>query len=164
MNNSKPILQVEDDPNDVLFLELAMETAGFKVPVQVVVDGQQALDYLSAIGPFADREAYPEPSLVLLDLRIPKIPGLDVLRWLRHQPALKMIPVLILTSSDAERDIEEAYRLGADCYIIKPINPSDLLEIAKYIRDHWLKRGPKKLIVPKNLGRLIKRPIVANQS
>src|SRR6185503_7472692 len=117
-------------------------------------------DYLSGTAPFTDRQAYPDPSLVLLDLRIPKIPGLEVLKWIRKQPALKKIPVLVLTSSDAKRDIEDAYRLGANSYFVKPINPGDLLEIVEHIRDYWLKPSRKKPEVPDSLSRFLKRPMV----
>ena len=160
MDKPKSILQVEDDDNDVMFLKLALESAGVTVPLRIAVDGQEAIDYLSGTAPFTDRQAYPDPSLVLLDLRIPKIPGLEVLKWIRKQPALKKIPVLVLTSSDAKRDIEDAYRLGANSYFVKPINPPDLLEIVKHIRDYWLKPSRKKLEVPDSLSRFLKRPMV----
>ena len=160
MEKPKSILQVEDDDNDVMFLKLALESAGVTVPLRIAVDGQEAIDYLSGTAPFTDRQAYPEPSLVLLDLRIPKIPGLEVLKWIRKQPALKKIPVLVLTSSDAKRDIEDAYRLGANSYFVKPINPRDLLEIVEHIRDYWLNPSRKKLEVPDSLSRFLKRPMV----
>src|SRR4051794_3552850 len=101
MKKTGPILQVEDDENDVMFLELAMETAGWKIPIQAATDGRQALDYLSGSGDFADPKPHPEPSLVLLDLRLPKVPGLDVLKWIRTQPKFKTVPVIVLTSSEA---------------------------------------------------------------
>ena len=158
MKKAGPILQVEDDPNDVMFLELAMETAGWKIPIQVARDGRQALDYLSGSGAFADPQPHPEPSLVLLDLRLPKVPGLDVLKWIREQPKLKTVPVIVLTSSEADRDIEDAYQLGANSYIVKPINPSDLVEIVKHIRDTWFNGSRKKPVIPERLNRFIKRP------
>jgi len=158
MKKTGLILQVEDDQNDVMFLELAMETAGWKIPIQVVTDGRQALDYLSGSGVFADPQPHPEPSLVLLDLRLPKMPGLDVLKWIRQQPKLKTVPVIVLTSSEANRDIEDAYQLGADSYIVKPINPGDLVEIVKHIRDTWLNGSRKKPVIPERLNRFIKRP------
>jgi len=160
VDKPKSILQVEDDDNDVMFLKLALESAGVTVPLRIAVDGQEAIDYLSGTAPFTDRQAYPEPSLVLLDLRIPRIPGLEVLKWIRKQPALKKIPVLVLTSSDAKRDIEDAYRLGANSYFVKPINPRDLLEIVEHIRDYWLKPNRKKPEVPDSLSRFLKRPMV----
>jgi len=158
MKKTGPILQVEDDENDVMFLELAMETAGCKIPIQVATDGRQALDYLSGSGDFADPQPHPEPSLVLLDLRLPKVPGLDVLKWIRRQPKLKTVPVIVLTSSEATRDIEDAYQLGADSYIVKPVNPGDLVEIVKYICDTWFNGSRKKPAIPERLNRFIKRP------
>src|SRR6185369_12007224 len=90
----------------------------------------------------ADRQAYPLPALILLDLRLPKIPGLDVLKWIRQQPVFEPLPVVILTSSEADTDIETAYRLGAHSYFVKPVNPSDLVKIVQYILRRWLKPAP----------------------
>ena len=82
----KTILQVEDDPNDVFFLQHAMKKAGVANPVQVATDGQQAIDYLRGVGKFADRKKFPLPCLILLDLKLPHVMGLDVLKWIRQQP------------------------------------------------------------------------------
>src|SRR4051812_47134871 len=100
MKQPQTILQVEDDENDVLFLERAIKKASVTFSVQIAADGQQAIGYLSGAGPFADRQAYPLPALILLDLRMPHIPGLDVLKWIRKQAQFKKTPVLILTSSE----------------------------------------------------------------
>src|ERR1700722_5013633 len=111
----KTILQVEDDPNDVFFLEHAMMKAGGTVPIKVASDGQQAINYLEGKGKYANRETYPFPSLVLLDLKLPYVMGLDVLRWIRKQPGLTLI-VIMLTASGEDEDIAEAYRLGANAF------------------------------------------------
>ena len=108
----KTILQVEDDPNDVFFLQQAMKKAGLANPIQVAGDGQEAID-LQGVGKFADREQFPFPSLVLLDLKLPFVMGLDVLKWIRQQPGMTLV-VLLLTASGEEADIETAYRLGAN--------------------------------------------------
>jgi CheY-like chemotaxis protein len=138
VNNLFTILQVEDDENDVLFLRGAMKRACAEISLQTAVDGEQAIGYLSGSGRYADRQAYPLPALVLLDLHLPKIPGHDVLKWIREQPVFQTLPVVILTSSEADSDIETAYRLGAHSYFVKPVNPSDLLKIAQYILGRWV--------------------------
>src|SRR5256885_17080895 len=98
----KTILQVEDDPNDVFFLQHAMTKAGVANPVQVATDGQQAIDYLRGAGKFADREQFPLPCLVLLDLKLPHVMGLDVLRWIRQQSGLALGVVLLDRNSVVE--------------------------------------------------------------
>jgi len=95
------------------------------------LDGKSAVAYLSKAGPYQGRE---DPCLILLDLSMPGTPGLDILKWLRNEPALAHLPVVVLTSSNQERDIHRAYLLGADGYIIKPGNPQELLRIVKALR------------------------------
>ena len=133
----KTILQVEDDPNDVFFLQHAMKKTGMANPVQVVSDGQEAIDYLRGAGKFADREKFPFPSLVLLDLKLPYVMGLDVLRWIRQQQGMTMV-VLLLTASGEEADIVTAYRLGANAFLTKPSDVWKLEEMVKAIQDFWL--------------------------
>ena len=114
----KTILQVEDDPNDVFFLQHAMKKAGLTNPIQVAQDGQEAIDYLKGIGKFADREKFPLPCLILLDLKLPLIMGLDVLKWIRIQPTA--LVVVMLTASGEDADIAMAYHLGANGFLVKP--------------------------------------------
>src|ERR1051325_2718292 len=104
----RPILLVEDDPNDVFFLQQAMQKAGVLNPIQLASDGQESIDYFKGTGNFANREEFPLPYLVLLDLKLPQVMGLDVLKWLRQQPGVAAI-VIILTSSREEADIATAY-------------------------------------------------------
>jgi DNA-binding response OmpR family regulator len=133
----KTILQVEDDPNDVFLFQHAMTKAGVTNPVQVASDGQQAIDYLQGAGKFADRQKYPFPCLVLLDLKLPYVMGLDVLKWIRSQPGM-VLTVIMLTASGEEADIVTAYRLGANGFLIKPSEASKLHEMVKSIKDFWL--------------------------
>jgi len=133
----KTILQVEDDPNDVFLFQHAMTKAGVTNPVQVASDGQQAIDYLQGAGKFADRQKYPFPCLVLLDLKLPYVMGLEVLKWIRKQPGMAL-PVIMLTASGEEADIATAYRLGANGFLIKPSEVSKLHEMVKSIKDFWL--------------------------
>lgn len=136
--DNRTILLVEDERNDVFFLEYAFQSAGITNPLQVAEDGQQAIDYLAGIGKYANRTHYPLPCLVLLDLKLPLKMGLDVLRWIRQQPPLQTLLVVVLSSSRDSHDIEEAYRLGARSYLVKPLSMSERLEIAKAIKYYWL--------------------------
>lgn len=133
----KTILQVEDDPNDVLFLQKAMKKAGVANPIQVASDGQQAIDYLKGAGQFADRGKFPFPCLVLLDLKLPYVMGLDVLRWIRKQPGT-VLPVIMLSASAEEADIAASYHLGANGFLSKPSEASKLDDIVRAIKDFWL--------------------------
>jgi CheY-like chemotaxis protein len=133
----KIILQVEDDPNDVFFLQHAMKAAGVKNPIQVAEDGQEAIDYLKGAGKFADRAKFPFPSLVLLDLKLPHVMGLDVLKWIRQQPGMSLV-VVLLSASGEEGDIATAYRLGANGFLVKPSQASKLEDMVKAIKDFWL--------------------------
>lgn len=133
----KPILQVEDDPNDVFLLQHAMTRAGVQNPIQVATNGQEAIDYLKGSGKFAARENFPVPCLVLLDLKLPYVMGLNVLQWIRQQPG-KPLVVIMLTASGEDADIAAAYRLGANAFLTKPSESSKLVEMAKAIKDFWL--------------------------
>ena len=133
----KTILQVEDDPNDVFLFQHAMNRAGVTNPIQIATDGQEAIDYLYGDGKFADRAKFPYPCLVLLDLKLPFVMGLEVLRWIRKQPG-KALPVVILTSSAEDADIATAYGLGANGFLTKPSEVRKLEEMVKAIRDFWL--------------------------
>jgi two-component system response regulator len=133
----KPILQIEDDPNDVFFLKHAMHKAGVPNPIHVATDGQQAIDYLQGIGKFADREKFPLPCLVLLDLKLPYVMGLEVLKCIRQQHGTTFI-VLILSASRDESDVAKAYALGANGFVVKPSEASKLEEAVRAIRDFWL--------------------------
>ena len=133
----KTILHVEDDPNDVFLLQHAMKKVGVLNPIHIVSDGQEAIDYLQGAGRFADREKFPWPCLVLLDLKLPYVMGLDVLRWIRQQPG-KALTVIMLTASGENADIAAAYRLGANAFLIKPSEASKLEDIVRGIRDFWL--------------------------
>jgi CheY-like chemotaxis protein len=161
----KPILQVEDDPNDVFFLKHAIKKAGVANPIQVAVDGQQAIDYLKGTGKFADREHFPLPCLVLLDLKLPYVMGLDVLKWIRSQP-LESLPVIILSASAQASDVATAYRLGASGFLTKPSEASKLEDIVKSIKDFWLTHNvlPPEIVIQKNDPRLLLRHSVSKSN
>jgi CheY-like chemotaxis protein len=133
----KTILQVEDDPNDVFFLQKAMRKMEVMNPVQVATDGQQAIDYVQGVGKFADRAKFPFPSLVLLDVKLPYVTGLEVLRLIR-QECRRLLPVIMLSASAQEADIVTAYRLGANAFLCKPSEARKFEEMVKAIKDFWL--------------------------
>lgn len=115
------ILVVEDDENDAVLIRRTLARAGVPNPRQFVTDGDAAISYLVGVGRFADRKKYPLPGLVLLDLKMPGMDGFEVLRWIREHPLFKNLPVVVLTSSDEIRDVNEAYRLGANSFLVKPL-------------------------------------------
>jgi CheY-like chemotaxis protein len=132
------ILLAEDDPNDVLLIQRAFQRSHVANPLQVVRDGEEALAYLSGQGPFADRERHPLPVLMLMDLKMPRKSGLEVLEWVRQQPGLKRLPITVLTSSNQSPDINRAYELGANSYLVKPAGFDSLLELVKNLDMYWL--------------------------
>jgi len=136
--NFSPILYAEDDENDAYFLNRAFKAAGVEHPLVIVTDGQEAIDYCVGRGIYADRADHPLPYLALLDLNMPRKSGLDVLQWIRQESPLATLPVIILTSSLQDSDIDRAYRHGANAYLGKPSQPDDLIPLTKAIKDFWL--------------------------
>jgi len=133
------VLFVDDDLNDVFFMHLGFKAADLPQALHIVVDGQQAIDYLAGNGPFADRAQHPLPALVLLDLHMPGLSGFEVLNWLRQQPQFQSLPVVIFTASDRTADQQQARQLGANDYIIKPIDlVAGLPELLKELARRWL--------------------------
>ena len=129
--SGRAVLLVEDDPADVLFMRRAWKQAGHEVPLVAVDNGEKAVAYLSGTGPYADRDKHPFPTLVLLDLKIPLLPGLDVLDWIRKSPGVKQLPVTVLTSSEEPGDVARARALGVTDYVVKPTTFAKLLEFVK---------------------------------
>ena len=138
MMKTNLILIVEDDGNDVLLIRRAFKKAQTVNPLEVVTDGEEAINYLKGEGKYTDRNQYPLPILILLDLKLPLKSGFEVLEWLKKQEGLKRIPVVILTSSSESRDINQAYDLGANTYLVKPVYFKDLIEMFKTIDIYWL--------------------------
>ena len=132
------MLLVEDDPNDILLIQRAFAKACLVNPLKIVRDGEEAFNYLSGNGEFSDRGRFPLPSLILLDLKLPRKSGLEILQWLREQPGLKSIPVIVLTSSKESSDVSRAYDLGANSYLVKPVGFEGLLELVKSIGMYWM--------------------------
>jgi len=132
------ILIVEDNTDDVLLIKRAFQQCGVVNPLRFVTDGEQAVAYLKGTGEFGDRKKNPLPVLILLDLKMPRMNGFEFLRWLRNEPDLKKIIVVILTSSSESPDINRAYELGANSYLVKPVRFEDLIRIVKELHLYWL--------------------------
>ncbi len=136
--NTSIILLVEDEPTSVFFFEHMVKKLGITNPVRIARDGREALDYLEGAGEFVDRQKNPMPGLVLLDLKLPRVSGFEVLQQLRQNSETKKIVVLILSSSASDDDIAKAYSLGAHGYLVKPLHLEELQEIVQAIKDFWL--------------------------
>ena len=133
------ILLVEDNEDDVFLMKRALSEAGVKNPLEIVQDGQEAIDYLAGQGKFEDRACYRLPTLIFLDLKLPLKSGHDVLSWIRSQKNLDGIVVVVLTSSDEPGDVAKSYKLGANSYLVKPPSSEQLLDMAKAFKWYWLK-------------------------
>jgi CheY-like chemotaxis protein len=128
------ILLVEDDEDDVFLMERALSQTRLEVTMHIATNGQEAIDYLSGNGPYGDRAAHPLPALIFLDLKLPFVNGFEVLEWMRRQPALSDIQVLVLTSSPEDRDRQRAQNLGVKAYLVKPPTPQMLLEAFRFFQ------------------------------
>jgi CheY-like chemotaxis protein len=140
------ILLVEDDENDVLFMQHAFQEAEVLAGLQVAIDGMEAIEYLDGNGKYADRELFPFPDLILLDLKLPRMMGFEVLKCIRGRAELKNLIVVILSSSNLALDVEKAYQLGVNAYLVKPSSLSGRAAIATAIKLFWLElnQGPAK--------------------
>ncbi|MFY0582023.1 response regulator [Cystobacter fuscus] len=138
MSGSRSILLVEDNPDDVDLTRRAFQRAGLTQPLEVVEDGVEALDYLFAREAHAHRAREPLPALVLLDLKLPRLDGHQVLRQIRAHPRTRFLPVVILTSSDEEKDLVESYSHGCNSYVRKPVSYNEFVEAARQLGVYWL--------------------------
>ena len=138
MNSKTAILLIEDDEDDALLMMRALGKAGIGDRVHVARDGQEALDYLSGAGKYGDRQQYPMPAIAFLDLKLPKVPGLEVLRRLREIPETKTLIIIVLTSSNLPADINQAYHWGANSYVVKPAAFEQLIEFTESFKRYWL--------------------------
>ena len=137
MEANFPILLVEDDPNDVWLVKNAFQSANISNPLRIVNDGQEAIDYLKGNGAYSDRGAFPLPKLVLLDLKMPRLNGFDVIGWMRRHYPWKLTPIIILSSSALPQDVNRAYELGANAYMVKPADYRALERLFRTIADFW---------------------------
>jgi len=138
MSPNRAILLVEDNVDDIFLLKRALQQARIVNPVVVVSTGQEAMDYLSGNGPFADRFTYPMPAVIFLDLKLPFVFGHEVLGWIRRQKELEPLPIIVLTSSNEASDLSRCYALGANSYLVKPPTPEQIGALAKAFNWSWL--------------------------
>jgi CheY-like chemotaxis protein len=134
----KIILLVEDNPDDVELTLRALKKSNVLNEVVVMRDGQEALDYLFGTGSYSGRDPSKMPELILLDLKLPKIDGLEVLKRLRADGRTKLLPVVILTSSKEEKDLINSYKLGANSYVQKPVDFNQFIDAARQLGLYWL--------------------------
>ncbi|HOI63815.1 MAG TPA: response regulator [Mesotoga sp.] len=132
------ILLVEDNPEDIELTLRALKKSKLANNIVVAEDGEEALDFIFARGKYSDRSVICSPKVILLDLKLPKVSGIEVLREIKKDPRTSIIPVVILTSSTQEVDIEESYKLGANSYIVKPVNFENFIQSLRQMNDYWL--------------------------
>ncbi|HVE41515.1 MAG TPA: response regulator [Planctomycetota bacterium] len=131
------ILLAEDDPDDVVFLGKAFQKVGIPKPFRVLADGQDVISYLAGAGEYADREGHPLPTHLLLDLKLPRRSGLDILSWIRKDSRVPTLPVIVLTSSSQAQDRTKAEGFGVSGYFVKPVTQTELVGTAKTIATLW---------------------------
>lgn len=143
MNETKPLelLLVEDNPEDLELTLLALSEARLSKRIQVARDGPEALDFLFCEGDFAARRFRDAPKVIFLDLKLPKLSGLEVLRRIKNDPRTRLIPVVVLTSSKEERDVNESYQLGVNGYVVKPVHFEDFTDTVRELGHFWLLRN-----------------------
>src|SRR2546421_11518689 len=132
------ILLAEDNENHVLLVRRAFEQAGLVNPLYVVSNGEESINYLKGEGKYANRAEYPLTCLLLLDLKMPRKNGFEVLEWLREQPNLSSMRVVVLTTSEELRDVNRAYRLGANSFLTKPVDFRDFVQLSSAIKGYWI--------------------------
>jgi len=156
------ILVVEDREDDVLLIQKAFERARITTTLHVVRDGEEAIAYLSGIGKYSNRNEYPLPWLLLLDLKMPRVDGFEVLQWVRKQQGFGLLIVVVLTSSEQLKDVNLAYQYGANSFMVKPLDFEDATNLATLINTYWLqhnrfpaatRQAPLRISEAKNTGR-----------
>ena len=139
MTRTNTILLVEDNPADILLMQRAFRSDSLaNISLQIVRDGDAAVLYLNGEGEYSDRARYPLPTIILLDLKLPRRSGHEVLAWVKDQPKLKRLPVVVLTNSRQTLDLDRAYDLGVNSYLVKPVGFASLLEMIDTFNEYWL--------------------------
>ena len=143
MTDTAVILIVEDREDDILIMRKAFQKASLVNPIQIVRDGEEAVAYLGGEGKYANRAEYPLPALVLLDLKLPRMDGFEVLSWIRQQDGIQGLPVVVLTSSNELRDVNRAYSLGANSFFVKELDFQQAVDLSSLLRHYWLQKALK---------------------
>jgi CheY-like chemotaxis protein len=151
--DAQTILLAEDNEDDVFIFKRAFRQTGAKNPLQVVADGQDAMEYLTGIGKYAERVQFPLPAAVMLDLKLPRCRGLDVLQWARSQPGFQRMVFVVLTSSAERCDLVRADDLGARFYLVKPPRAATLAEMLAVLRAEWRAESQSRLAIADDLLR-----------
>ena len=132
------LLLIEDDPNDIILFEKAVKKNILPVGFSVVRDGEKAISYLSGCGKYKNRKDYPLPNLIVVDLKLPRKSGFEVLEWIKNHTEVKNIPVVVLSSSKQMQDVKLAYRLGTNSYLVKPVGFKELHKLVEILGQYWL--------------------------
>ncbi len=143
MSETAVILIVEDREDDVILMRKAFSKAALQNPIQIVRDGEETLAYLSGAGKYASRDEYPLPALILLDLKLPRMDGFEVLTWIRKQEGIRGLPVVVLTSSNQLRDVNRAYELGANSFFVKELDFQNSVDLTRLLERYWLQKALK---------------------
>jgi CheY-like chemotaxis protein len=154
MPDQSVILLAEDREDDILLVRRSFAKAYISNPLQVVRDGVEVVAYLEGEGKFSNREEYPLPDLLLLDLKMPKMDGFEVLKWVREHPTLRPLPIVVLTSSERMRDVNVAYQLGANSFLVKPMDFENFVEMSRFLTGFWLNlnKPPETSRMPRRNG------------
>ncbi len=139
------VLHIDDDPNDTALLQAATRKASVEFILHNVEDGEAAIAYLSAEGMYADRNRFQLPALILLDLKMPRATGFEVLKWIRNHPELGNLPVVVLSGSELQDDIRDAYSAGANSYLVKPLGFDALVNMVKSLDSVWLTANQQRV-------------------
>ncbi len=141
VSDTAVILIVEDREDDILLIRKAFAQASVTNPVQIARDGEEAIAYLMGEGKYSNRAEYPLPILVILDLKLPRMDGFEVLSWIRQQPGIRALPVVVLTSSKEIRDVNRAYQLGANSFFVKELDFQNSVDMGRLLQTYWLKKS-----------------------
>ena len=155
MSEQSVILLVEDAEDDIVLIQKALAKGNISHPLQIVRGGEEALAYLRGEGKFSNRAEYPLPELTLLDLKMPGMDGFEVLEWIRKHPTFRAMRVVVMTSSDELRDVNRAYQLGANSFLVKPMDFQNYIQLGQLLQNYWLRidKGPSVERPPRKNGR-----------
>lgn len=140
VSTGSTVLHVDDDPNDTALLEAARRKADVDFRLENVGDGEQAIAYLSGTGPYSNRTNFPWPTLIILDLKMPRATGFEILKWIRNRADCKKLPVVVFSGSELQEDMRQAYHMGANSYLVKPLGFDALVKLVKQLATTWLQR------------------------
>ena len=139
MKETQVVLLVDEAESDLILMRVALGKAGLKYPIQEARDGQEAIDYLSGAGRYANRERYPEPCLVITELWLPRVDGFELLKWLKERPEFERLPRIVLTGLALREERKRAEELGCWEYLVKPTGYHELIEVAARLDEDWIK-------------------------